>query len=37
MHGDPFCSRVCAEATYGTGRRSKAGALVVGGLAIGAS
>lgn len=34
-HGDPFCSRVCAEATYGTGRRSKAGTMVVGGVPIG--
>jgi len=33
-HGDPFCSRVCAEATYGTGRRSTAGRLVIGGLPI---
>lgn len=33
-HRDPFCSRVCAEATYGTGRRSETGRLVIGGLPI---
>ncbi len=33
-HGDPFCSRVCAEATYGTGRRSETGRLVIGGLPV---
>ncbi|HEY3247505.1 MAG TPA: hypothetical protein VGK88_04335 [bacterium] len=33
-HEDPFCSRVCAEATYGTGARSKPGRMVVGGLRI---
>jgi hypothetical protein len=33
-HGDPFCSRVCAETTYGTASRSMAGRMVIGGLKI---
>lgn len=33
-HRDPFCSRVCAEATYGTRTRSAAGRMVIGGLRI---
>lgn len=33
-HGDPFCSRACAEATYGTRARSTPGRMVVGGLRI---
>ncbi len=33
-HRDPFCSRVCAEATYGTRARSTPGRMVVGGLRI---
>jgi hypothetical protein len=33
-HGDPFCSRVCAEATYGTAARSAPGRMVIGGLPI---
>ncbi|HEY3247510.1 MAG TPA: hypothetical protein VGK88_04360 [bacterium] len=32
-HKDPFCSRVCPEATYGTGPRSRSGRMV-GGLRI---
>ena len=31
-HRDPFCSRVCAEATYGTQTRSTLGRMVIGGL-----
>lgn len=33
-HRDPFCSRVCAETTYGTSARSTAGRMVIGGLRI---
>lgn len=33
-HGDPFCSRVCAETTYGTASRSMTGRMVIGGLKI---
>lgn len=33
-HGDPFCSRVCAEATYGTHSRSAPGRMVIGGPRI---
>ncbi len=33
-HRDPFCSRVCAEATYGTHPRSAPGRMVIGGLKI---
>ncbi|HET7010987.1 MAG TPA: hypothetical protein VFI11_09450 [Anaerolineales bacterium] len=33
-HGDPFCSRVCAETTYGTKARSTPSRLVIGGLPI---
>lgn len=33
-HGDPFCSRICAEATYGTQTRSTPGRMVIGGLRI---
>lgn len=33
-HRDPFCSRVCAEATYGTHTRSTPGRMVIGGLHI---
>lgn len=34
-HRDPFCSRVCAEATYGTTHtRSRPGRMVIGGLHI---
>lgn len=33
-HRDPFCSRVCAEATYGTAARSRPGRMVVGGMRI---
>lgn len=33
-HGDPFCSRVCAEATYGTHTRSAARQLTIGRLQI---
>ena len=33
-HEDPFCSRVCAEATYGTAGRSRTGRMVVGGMRI---
>jgi len=33
-YSDPFCSRVCAEATYGTHARSTAGRMVIGGLKI---
>lgn len=33
-HRDPFCSRVCAEATYGTHTRSRPGRMVIGGLRI---
>lgn len=33
-HRDPFCSRVCAEATYGTAARSAPGRMVIGGLPI---
>lgn len=29
-HGDPFCSRVCAEATYGTHTRSSPGRMIRG-------
>lgn len=36
-HRDPFCSRVCAEATYGTQPRSTPGRMVIGGLRIGGS
>lgn len=33
-HGDPFCSRICAEATYGTHIRSTRGRMVLGGLRL---
>ncbi len=33
-HGDPFCSRVCAEATYGTHARSAVRRMVIGGVRI---
>lgn len=33
-HGDPFCSRVCAEAVYGTAARSVPRRMVVGGMRI---
>lgn len=33
-HRDPFCSRVCAEATYGTQSRSTPRRMVIGGLPI---
>lgn len=33
-HRDPFCSRVCAEATYGPHTRSTPGRMVIGGLKI---
>jgi len=34
QHGDPFCSRVCAETTYGTNTRRTPGRMVVAGLRI---
>jgi hypothetical protein len=34
QHSDPFCSRVCAEVTYGTGVRSASGRVVAGGFRI---
>jgi hypothetical protein len=33
-HRDPFCSRVCAEATYGTQTRRVPARMVIGGLPI---
>ncbi len=33
-HRDPFCSRVCAEATYGTPSRRTTGRIVVGGVTV---
>ena len=33
-HRDPFCSRVCAEATYGTSARRTPGRMVIGGLRV---
>jgi len=33
-YGDPFCSRICAEVTYGTRARSTPGRMVIGGLRI---
>jgi hypothetical protein len=33
-YSDPFCSRVCAEATYGTAARGTGGRMVIGGLQI---
>ncbi len=34
QHSDPFCSRVCAEVTYGTGARGASGRVVAGGFRI---
>ncbi|HEV8354824.1 MAG TPA: hypothetical protein VGR24_11610 [bacterium] len=31
-HGDPFCSRVCAETTYGTAARSMSGRMLIRNL-----
>lgn len=33
-HGDPFCSRVCAETTYGTNPRRTSGRMAIAGLRI---
>ncbi len=33
-HRDPFCSRVCAETTYGTQTRRLPARMVIGGLPI---
>ena len=35
-YADPFCSRICAEATYGSPTRSSLGRLVIGGLRLNA-
>jgi endogenous inhibitor of DNA gyrase (YacG/DUF329 family) len=32
QHSDPFCSRVCAEVTYGTGAWGASGRVIAGGF-----
>jgi endogenous inhibitor of DNA gyrase (YacG/DUF329 family) len=34
QHSDPFCSRVCAEVTYGTGARGRSERGITGGVRI---
>jgi len=34
QHRDPFCSRVCAETTYGTQSRRLPARMVIGGLHV---
>ncbi len=31
---DPFCSRICAETTYGTNTRRTSGRMVIAGVRI---
>ena len=33
-HRDPFCSRVCAEITYGTQTRRSPARIVIGGVHV---